>query len=874
MARRRSPGRGFNLRVGTETEHSVIKAIQFAAPWAIWAIGMPLMAGALLLAKKFWGHPQVMNLSMGASTVILTWLIWKVTASRKGYFRYHPAINMVGGMGWLWSMVAFHPNGLHGIAWLIGGGAACLGWTVRTSSQGDPIHDIGAATVITVAKGGGGGDGGRSGPRVVDMGYVARAVAGRAPVVRTMLEGAGKVVPVLKRPWETPALEKGSTPVTEPEDGGDKPPTNDVLPGEIMGVDPKPIYQMIASNWRRFTTQMESGRQLNGAKLHPLKLTSTRIKTEVRLRPGHQEPKLVEDVRGLLASLNHLPPTSVIPLPNPRDFSKVYLDFVIQDVLAKTRTWSGPNGAWTKNAKSGLWEKTGKPQWTSIGQKAIQFGLYEDGVLAEIFQPASKKLDKTLSHVAFEGMNGSGKSNVARLAVTAGVLMYDVVDWVIDPKKAEQTMGCASGALEWFAITEAEAVDLINFVVRLITAKARYLGELGFDEWEPGCGLPFHRIWIEEGNLVAGLLGSDMEDAANLARSAGVAINGSFQRMHHESVPTGFRAAFPESMSFGVTKLADAFILPDELSDAGCDPSQWKNHQKGKLYWNSAAVELERKVMEVRSFLVENKLAEVVCAEYADQKMAKVKEMFPDYYELLDSIDANGTFRTRTTGKMVRNKIDKARARRAERDAKQSGGGTATATVPSPRPAPDPEPETEQDTIPNSELNGEPEMTEDQEADQRFMEGMARVSTTPGEFAEMAESMGERADFLKDPELSDTRVDSQPITIPSPDEVLHFGDPEPDSEVDRPRAIAFVIAFLAGKGPGFEFQPHEVAVECMEHIGRSAGWYRQEISTTLAGMGLVLKNKKTDKWTVADDIRSSRTQTRIQEFLEEISPNA
>lgn len=868
MARRRT-GRGFNLRVGTETEHSVIRAIQFAAPWVIWAVGMPIMAGALLLAKKFWGHPQVMNVSMGVSTIVLTWLIWKVTASRKGYFRWHPAVNMIGGMGWLWSMVAFHPNGLHGIAWLIGGGAACLGWTVRTADQGDPIHDIGAATVVTVTRGST-GDGGRSGPRVVDMSYVARAMAGKAPVVRTVLEGAGKVVPALKKPWETPALEKGTTPGTDPENDGDKPPTNDILPGEVVGVDPKPVYQMIAANWRRFTTQMDTGRQLNGAKLVPLKLTSTRIKTEVRLRPGRQEPKLVEDARGLLASLNHLPPTSVIPLPNPKDFSKVYLDFVIQDVLAKTRTWSGPNGAWTKNPKSGLWEKTGNPQWTSIGQKAIQFGLYEDGVLAEIFQPASKKLDKTLSHVAFEGMNGSGKSNVARLAVTAGVLMYDVMDWVIDPKKAEQTMGCASDALEWFAITEPESVDLIHFVVRFITAKARYLGELGYDEWEPGCGLPFNRIWIEEGNLVAGLLGSDMEDAANLARSAGVAINGSFQRMHHESVPTGFRAAFPESMSFGVNKLTDAFILPDEMSDAGCDPSQWKNHQKGKLYWNSAAVDLERKVMEVRSFLVENRLAEIICAEYADKKMAKVKEMFPDYYELLDSIDANGIYRTRTTGKMVREKIDKARARRAERDARKNGKGTTTTTVPSPRPAP--EPETEQDIIPNNELNGEPEMTREQKDDERFMEGMARVSTTPSQYADMLEGMGERADFLRDPELADPKVDNQPIVIPSPDEVLHFGDPKPDSEVDRPRAVAFVISYLAER-PGWEFLPHEVAVECMEHIGRSAGWYRNEISTTLAGMGLVLKNKKTDKWVVSEDIRSARTQARIQEFLEEISPN-
>lgn len=864
----RHKGTGLNLRIGSEMDAQVIKVIQFAAPWAIWLFGVPLMAGALLLAKKFWGHPLTISAGMAVVTAVLTWLVWKVTSARKGYFRWHPVINMVGTMGWLTSMVMVPPNGLHGIIWLIGGFAACVGWNVRNASQGDPIHDIGA---MTRSGGGSGHSGGGDGPRYLDVGYVVRAVAGRVPPVRTIMEGAGNVVPALKKPWETPALEAGSQPSTDPENGGEKPPTVDVVGGSVVGVDPKPIWNSISSNWRRFTTQMETGRQLNGARLVPLKLSPTRIKTEVQLRAGRQEPKLVEDVRGLLASLNHLPPTSVIPLPNPKDYSKVYLDFVIHDVLATSRRWSGPHGAWKRN-DMGLWVRDGEIKWTSIGEKAIQFGMYEDGVLAELFQPARPKLNKNLSHIAFEGMNGSGKSNVARLAVTAGVLMYDVVDWVIDPKKAVQTMGCAASALEWFAITEAEAVDLINFVVALITAKANYLGELGYDNWEPGCGLPFHRIWIEEGNLVAGLLGSDMEDAGNLARSAGVAINGSFQRMHHESVPTGFRAVFPESMSFGVNKHGDAFILPDELSDAGCDPSQWKNHQPGKLYWNSAGVELERKVMDVRSFLVEQKLAEAVCAEYSAAKLAKVKEMFPDYYDLLESIDANGVFRTRTTGQMVREKIDKTRARKAAQKAKQNGGGSGgSSPVPAPRPAPVEEPETEQDDIPNSELTGAPEMSEEQQTDARYQEGMERKTTTPNRFAEEAEKMGERAYFLKDPELADSRVDRQEIPIPAPEDVLRFGDPEPDSPADRPRALAYVITFLAKKGPGWAFQPHEVAMECMDHIGRSAGWYRTEISTTLKAMGIVMKDAERDRYVVAADIRSQRTVDRVREFLDQLT---
>jgi hypothetical protein len=859
MARRN--GMGLNLRVGTEMDAQVIRVIQFAAPWAIWVLGLPGMAGALLLAKKFWGHPYVISLGMLVVTCVLSWLVWKVTAARKGYFRWHPVINMVGAMGWLTSMVMVPPNGLHGIIWLIGGFAACIGWNVRNASQGDPIHDVGAMT-----RAGGSGDGSGGGPRFIDAGYVVRAVAGRAPVVRTVLEGAGNVVPALRKPWEPKELGPGSQGSTAGQDGGEPPPTGDVIDGTVMGIDPKPVWTAIHHNWRRFTTQMEPGRPLNGAKLIPIKLSPTRIKTEVRLQPGRQEPKLVEDARGLLAGLNHLPPSSVIPLPNPRDASKVYLDFVIHDVLAKSRKWAGPDGAWKRN-DVGLWVRDKEIKWKSIGDAAILFGMYEDGIFAELFQPAQPKKNKNLSHVAFEGMNGSGKSNVARLAVTAGVLMYDVVDWVIDPKKATQTMGCAASALEWFAITEAEAVELISFVVSLITAKANYLGELGYDNWEPGCGLPFHRIWIEEGNLVAGLLGSDMEDAGNLARSAGVAINGSFQRMHHESVPTGFRAVFPESMSFGVNKHGDAFILPDELSDAGCDPSQWKNHQPGKLYWNSAAVDIERKVMEVRSFLVEQKLAEAVCAEYWEQKYAKLKEMFPDYYELLDSIDANGVYRNRTTGQMVREKIDKARERREARNKKKGGAGGSPSPVPSPRPAPEPE-ETEQDDIPNSELVGEEAMSKDD-----YRSGMERPNVTMGQFTKMASELGERVDELNDPELNDPTMDSQEIRVPSPDEVLHFGSPpeKDNSSQGRARSLAYLVTFLAKKGPGWTFQPHDVSAECMEHIGRTAGWYRGEISTTLLHMGVVTKDRDLDRYVVASDVRSERIQRKVQEFLEELN---
>jgi hypothetical protein len=844
MARGKKMGSMLSLRVGTEMDAHRMRVLFFLVPWAVWLVGLPLAMLALRMARKYWHHEWLLSVGMIVITVGLSWLVWRVTAMRKGFGRWHPVLNMACAMGWLtYCTRADSLNGLHGVLYLLGGLAGCIAWNVRNATHGDPVFDVLADSKSAESS--------PASPRFIDMGYIARAVASRVPIVRDALEGAGKAVPALARPWQAPAIEQGSG-----DHGGSQGASqNGILEGEIIGVDPKPVYDKIQSNWRKFTTQMPTGRDLNGARLTPVKLSPTRIRTQVLLRPGRQEPKLVEDARGLLAGLMGMPLSSVIPMPNPKNNSRVWLDFVIHDTLAKSRKWNGPQGA-----------------WRSIGDAPLIFGAYEDGIPATFFQPANPAKNKNLSHVAFEGMNGSGKSNVSRLAIAEGLLMYDVVDWVIDPKKGRQTMGCVSSALEWFATTEPESVDLIDFVVTLITAKANYLGDIGLDNWEPGCGLPFHRIWIEEGNLVAGILGSSMEDSGNLARSAGVGINGSFQRMHHENVSTGFRAVFPESMSFGVSKHGDAFILPDELAEAGCDPSMWKNGTPGMMYWNSLAVPMDRRIMPVRSFLVPSELAEEVSREYGERKMARVKQEFPDYYELLAEIDTNGVFQRRQTGGMVRAAIDAARIKRMAKKNRASvpvpsGAGDPT-PVAAPRTPPSVEEEMDMESPPI-----EPDETEgaDEMNDPLYAEGMKRLNTSPGEFSAELNDLGARSPWdPSDPDLNDPRMDSIDIPIPDPSEVLHFGNPEPDSEAERPRALAFVIAYLANRGPGWKFQPHEVAEECMEHVERSMSWYRQELSTTIPSMGLTTKDQENGYWVVASDIRSERTAQKIRGFLDQL----
>jgi hypothetical protein len=846
--RRLGAGGAFNLRVGSEMDAQVIQVYRLAAPWAVWGVGLPAAAGAIRIVRVFGHHPSILSIGMFVGSVAITGLVRKVSAGRSKFARRWLIITTAAGMFWLAgasvvSSMFWPPTGLMWTLWTLGF-VGPLSWNIRNSQHGDGIEDAVPAATVRVSQG----------PKFVDAGHVVRVIAGWVPGVRTALEAGSSVVPALGKPWEQAAIESGPADVDK------------VIEGKVVtpesGIDPNVVWNRILNNWRIFTTRKAAGRELNGARLKLVHMSSVRIKTKVILKRGEQLPKMLEDAREHLAVMNGFKLSDVQIMPNSQQkHGEAFVDWVLHDTHKASHAWEG----------------LGSGDWHSIGDKEIEFGTYEDGRRASVFQPARPKKGKVLSHLGIEGMPGSGKSNFSRLCLAEGVRIYDVEDWVMDPVKAEQTVGCVAPAIDWVAVTKPEAENLIDFVMDITEARFRYLGTYGYDNWEPGCGLPFLRVWLEEGNVMAQIVGDRMEDVGNVARSAGVALNGSFQRLHSGDVPTGLRAVFGDTMSYGCKKPGDSFILPEALADAGADPT-WGITCPGKLYWGRSDLDLDQQMITVRTDFVDPDLALAEVRRFAAEKRARIERDFPDWIAMLEEADTNGYYKNRTTGTAFRAKIDAAQAKRAEREAKKNGTTAPTKAEPVPVTPPPTfgtvEPE---DTPPtySPDQNEDKDMTSrddnDKLSDPEYREGMERMQHDDNTYAREMGRLGGDPNWLH--EIGDPSDDRLEIPIPRPDEVLTFGGVKMDPPVNRGPALAHLISFLAEKGPGWKFQPHDAAEACRPETGKKSVWYRTEVSTTLLTAGIV---ERTDRgeYRVATNIRSEETRKRIDDLLGRIPADA
>lgn len=338
---------------------------------------------------------------------------------------------------------------------------------------------------------------------------------------------------------------------------------------------------------------------LAGARVSSPKVEGTRVTGTVQLVPGEQTVADLTAARERIASGLGVPATGVRFSPDPDRADRAQIVVVPTDQLRRALPWPGPS------APGG-----------SIAEPLVP-GLYEDAGLVRLYLPGDHKRERNLTHVLIMGMSGAGKSEGALVLATDMLTRRDVVLWVADPVKGEQTFGPAKAGIDWFATTREDAKAMLQSVQRVVSARANYLGQHGHKQWEPGCGIPFLVVVLEEAAAYVSNSGV-FTRIVQQARSTGVSIVVSMQRATHNNIPTDARAQLGASLCFGVRNVEDAsFALSDETLDSGANPAAWKATRPGYAYFEAPGVAEDRWTTPLRTYRITPEQIRDTIAQYA-----------------------------------------------------------------------------------------------------------------------------------------------------------------------------------------------------------------------------------------------------------------
>lgn len=314
-----------------------------------------------------------------------------------------------------------------------------------------------------------------------------------------------------------------------------------------------------------------------------------------------------------LASALDVAPTAVRMVGDPDSASRAQLTVVPHDLLKNTVPNPGPSSP-----------------GGSIADPVVT-GIYEDGTHTVLLFPGDSTQARNAMHLLIMGMTGSGKSEGGITALAEILTRRDVVVWVSDPAKADQTLGPLLPAIDWAALDVKSTGAMLEALKAVIPARTRWLAKYGYKQWEPTCattqadgepGMPYLVAWFEE---AAKTLREIDEDAftgiAQEARSAGVSLVVSLQRASGTQMSTDTRASLGSSWCFGVRSDTDAgFALPGEVLDAGASPHAWKDKKPGYAYLVANGVPETFWVTPARSYLTGREYLDWVVIAFADTR--------------------------------------------------------------------------------------------------------------------------------------------------------------------------------------------------------------------------------------------------------------
>lgn len=326
---------------------------------------------------------------------------------------------------------------------------------------------------------------------------------------------------------------------------------------------------------------------LAGSQMATVEVGEDRGRARLELAEGQTVQDAVNH-REVIAAMAGVPASGVRIQPDPHDASVAEVTFVRRDMLREIRPYTGPSHV------------------GGLPTDPHEIGTYEDGRRLEITLAAVKGdadrgiEDKNSYHLGIAGKNGAGKSGPVLIVAGDWLCRRESLVFVIDTVKREQTWGSVQDLLTLFVTEKKQAKALIHAVLtRLVPAIAKYLGERGLSQWEPGCGIPAIFFPIEEAFDLPDESMRELVQILQRVRSLGINMSISGQRWTHDNVPTSARSEIVP-IQFGCAA-NDASYLLGELADRGGDiAEQWGANHPGRALAALPGIPEERHLIPLR----------------------------------------------------------------------------------------------------------------------------------------------------------------------------------------------------------------------------------------------------------------------------------
>lgn len=345
---------------------------------------------------------------------------------------------------------------------------------------------------------------------------------------------------------------------------------------------------------------------LRGSRARTTEVTEHKVKGVIQLPPGEQTADDAQKAAARLESGMQLPPGSVNVTKDEDRADRANMSVSNPHTIRQPVPWPGPS----------------RPG-ASIAEP-LRIGVYQDG------EPVEYRI--VGQHVQIMGMTGSGKSIGGAWNIDGEIMTRrDAAIFAIDISKDDQTMGPLRRGLHRFETTKAGAVDLVRKLHAEIPGRTKWLAERGYQNWEPGCGLLYWVLHIEEIAKLFSVLDSRdaelLEEILKELRSAGGSVIYSLQRATYDQIPTILRSQAAK-MCFGLADADDVkFGVSARQRKAEVEPHEWEDRYPGMALLDGKSVPNTHYAMPLRTYSwgADSREANAAMTAHADAHPADAK---------------------------------------------------------------------------------------------------------------------------------------------------------------------------------------------------------------------------------------------------------